>query len=136
LGQVLYKRIQQDVALAHHCCFGFFFIGALLVTALGFMLFGDANKLPTTQLQWGILLYLGLIASGLGYYLWNKGATLVSVGTLAAMNNLLVPAGILVNLVIWNRNESLTKLLIGSVIILLALYVDHRFETHKQPSLK
>ncbi|KZN28633.1 hypothetical protein N480_11110 [Pseudoalteromonas luteoviolacea S2607] len=128
LGQVLYKRLLQNASVSQHCSFGFFFIGALIVTGAGFMLFGDSTKLPTNQLQWGILLYLGLVASGLGYFLWNKGATLVSVGTLAAMNNVLVPAGILVNLVIWNRETSLEKLAIGSAIIFFALYLDRYFE--------
>ncbi|KZN40951.1 carboxylate/amino acid/amine transporter [Pseudoalteromonas luteoviolacea] len=131
LGQVCYKRLLHHTPLPQLSCFGFFFIGALVVSGAGFVIFGDSNKLPTTQLQWGVLLYLGLIASGLGYFLWNKGATLVSVGTLAAMNNVLVPAGILVNLVIWNRDESLTKLAIGSAIILLALYLDRVFEAKK-----
>ncbi|OCQ22683.1 hypothetical protein A7985_01610 [Pseudoalteromonas luteoviolacea] len=134
LGQVLYKRLIQHSSISQHSCFGFFFIGALIITGAGFLLFGDSNKLPTNQLQWGILLYLGLVASGLGYFLWNKGATLVSVGALAAMNNVLVPAGILVNLVIWGKDTNLTKLAIGSVIIFLALYLDRYFEAKHSTS--
>ena len=91
-----------------------------------FLLFGNTDKLPTTQTQWGILIYLGLVASGFGYFAWNKGATLVDVGALAVMNNVLIPAGIIVNLVIWNRDADLIRLTIGGGIILLALWVNQK----------
>ncbi|KAF7786853.1 hypothetical protein PRUB_a3652 [Pseudoalteromonas rubra] len=129
LGQVLYKRLAEQHALVHHQCFGFFFIGALAVSSLSFALFGDLNQLPSTQLQWGILIYLGLIASALGYFIWNKGVTLVSVGALAVMNNVLIPAGILVNILIWNRTADLVSLGLGSAIIFLALGVNQYFDT-------
>ncbi|MCG7548142.1 carboxylate/amino acid/amine transporter [Pseudoalteromonas sp. Of7M-16] len=129
LGQVLYKRLLATEQLpAQHTCFGFFFFGALIITGLSYIILGNENKLPTTQLQWGILIYLGLVASGLGYFLWNKGATLVSVGTLAVMNNVLIPAGVIVNIVIWNKNTELTSLLIGSGIICVALLLNFMFE--------
>ena len=85
------------------------------------MLLGTTEKMPTTTTQWGVLTYLGIIASGLGYFMWNKGACLVNAGTLASMNNLLVPLGLLVNLVIWNRDADLVKLALGGGIILLSL---------------
>jgi drug/metabolite transporter (DMT)-like permease len=67
------------------------------------------------------------VASGFGYFAWNKGATLVDVGALAVMNNVLIPAGILVNLVIWNRDADLIRLAVGGGIILLALWVNQKF---------
>ena len=45
----------------------------------------------------------------------------MNAGTLAAMNNVLVPLGLLVNLVIWNRDADLVKLALGGGIILLSL---------------
>ncbi|QPB82888.1 EamA family transporter [Pseudoalteromonas rubra] len=132
LGQVLYKRLAEQHALVHHQCFGFFFIGALAVSSLSFALFGDLNRLPSTQLQWGILIYLGLIASALGYFIWNKGVTLVSVGALAVMNNVLIPAGILVNILIWNRTADLVSLGLGSAIIFLALGVNQYFDARSR----
>ncbi len=53
--------------------------------------------------------------------MWNKGACLVNAGTLAAMNNVLVPLGLLVSLVIWNRDADLVKLALGGSIIILSL---------------
>ncbi len=98
-------------------CFLIFFHGAFLVAVVSFSLFGDVLKLPQTSLQWGVLTYLGVVASGVGYFAWNKESTLVNVGTLAVMNNLLIPVGILVNVLIWNRDADIVRLSIGSEII-------------------
>ncbi|MEC8225205.1 MAG: EamA family transporter, partial [Pseudomonadota bacterium] len=42
------------------------------------------------------------------------------------MNNLLIPAGIIVNIVIWNRDADIIKLTIGAAIILLALIINQK----------
>lgn len=129
LGQVAYKRVMesQPSDIKQSTVFGLFYIGAFIVALVLFTLFGNAEKLPTTNTQWGILVYLGVIASGLGYFAWNKGATLVSSGTLAVMNNALVPAGLVVNILIWNRDEDLTRLAVGGAIILFSLWLNHWF---------
>jgi len=111
--------------------FGYFYLGALVVASIAFLLFGNSDKLPTTSLQWGILVYLGLIASGLGYFAWNKGACLVNAGALAIMNNALVPAGLVVNIMIWNRDVDLMRLGIGGSIILLSLWVNETWVKRK-----
>ncbi|GAB3488803.1 carboxylate/amino acid/amine transporter [Marinomonas epiphytica] len=129
VGQVGYKRIiaKENPNLPQRTVFGWFFIGALSVVIPCFLLLGNTDKLPTTHLQWSILVYLGVVASGLGYFAWNKGATLVNVGTLAVANNLLIPAGIIVNLVFWNRDADVLRLTIGAAIILAALWVNDKF---------
>ena len=98
-----------------------------MIALPSFLIFGDADKLPTTSLQWGILGWLGLAASGLGLYLWNRGACEVDAGTLAIMNNALVPAGLLVNLLIWNRDADLMRLMLGGAVIAFSLWVNARF---------
>ncbi|MGC9401849.1 DMT family transporter [Vibrio genomosp. F10] len=126
IGQVSYKYVMEQEAteLPHHSIFGYFYFGALCVATIAFALMGNIDNLPTTSLQWGVLIYLGVIASGAGYFLWNKGACLVNAGALAVMNNLLVPAGLIVNIVIWNRDVDLVSLSIGGLIILLSLWVN------------
>ena len=123
LGQVGYKVLLQREKLdvPQRAIFGYFYLGALTVTIIAWFLFGNPAKLPTTSLQWEILLYLGLIASGLGYFFWNKGATKVDAGTLAIMNNALIPTGLIVNLLIWNRDANLVRLSLGGAILLLSL---------------
>ncbi|MEZ9232783.1 carboxylate/amino acid/amine transporter [Vibrio amylolyticus] len=126
IGQVGYKYVmeQETVELPQHSIFGYFYFGALLVASVAFALLGSFDKMPTTTLQWGVLVYLGVIASGVGYFAWNKGACLVNAGALAVMNNVLVPAGLIVNIVIWNRDVNLVSLSIGGGIILLSLLVN------------
>ena len=125
VGQVTYKRLMNNNQLDDKAVFGWFFIGALIISTICYALFGNSNKLPTTITQWGILIYLGLVASGLGYFMWNKGATLVNVGALAVMNNLLIPAGIIINVLIWNRDADIVRLSIGAAIMLGALSVSY-----------
>jgi hypothetical protein len=54
----------------------------------------------------GILIYLGAVASGAGFF----GTVIkVNTGSLAIMNNALIPVGLIVNLVIWNKGQILRR---------------------------
>lgn len=134
LGQVGYKVLleREEIKIPQRAIFGYFYLGALVVTICTWFLFGNPAKLPTTSLQWEILLYLGLVASGLGYFFWNKGATKVDAGTLAIMNNALIPAGLIVNLVIWNRDANLIRLSVGGGVLLLSLLL-HEYWGKRRP---
>ncbi|MDN3608675.1 carboxylate/amino acid/amine transporter [Vibrio ostreicida] len=133
LGQVGYKYLieHEDINLPQHSIFGYFYLGALCVAVVAFTLLGSVDKMPTTSVQWGVLIYLGLFASGLGYFGWNKGATLANSGALAVMNNALVPAGLIVNILIWNRDTDLVRLGIGGAIIMLSLWVNETWVKQK-----
>ncbi|GAA5648066.1 carboxylate/amino acid/amine transporter [Vibrio proteolyticus] len=126
IGQVGYKYVmeREPVELPQHTVFGYFYLGALCVALVAFALLGNPHQLPATSLQWGVLIYLGLIASGLGYFAWNCGACQVNAGALAVMNNALVPAGLIVNILIWNRDVDLMRLALGGAVILLSLWVN------------
>ncbi|HEY9120150.1 MAG TPA: DMT family transporter [Marinobacter sp.] len=128
-GQVGYKHTMMrfPTAVPAYRTFGYFFFGALIIALPSFLVFGDASRLPTTSLQWGVLAWLGLAASGAGLFLWNRGACVVDAGTLAIMNNALVPAGLLVNLLIWNRDADLLRLALGGSVIALSLWVNARY---------
>lgn len=100
-----------------------------------FALLGDSSSLPTTLTQWGVLLWLGLVASGLGFFLWNLGAVRVDAGALAIMNNMLIPAGLVVNLVIWNRDADLPRLLLGGAIIAASLWLNGWWQRRRGQAL-
>ncbi|UYG08724.1 EamA family transporter [Halomonas sp. M4R1S46] len=135
LGQVGYRRLSAGLpaALPRLAIFGWFYLGALAVAAPAFLLLGNAAALPTGGVQWGVLAWLGLVASGLGYFLWNLGATRVDAGALAIMNNALVPAGLLVNLLIWNRDADLPRLALGGAIILGSLALNEWWQRRRAP---
>lgn len=125
-GQVLCRqllaRYPTDQPL--HRFFGHFFLGAMLLALPSYLLFGDAGKLPQTAMQWGVLIWMGLFATALGMFWWVKGSTQVDAGTLAIMNELHVPAGLLVNVLIWNRDANLPKLALGGAVILASLWLN------------
>jgi carboxylate/amino acid/amine transporter len=106
--------------------FGYFFVGALLVILPSWLIFGDTSLMPQTGTHWAVLLWLGFGASAVGLFLWNSGATKVDAGTLAVMNNAVIPVGLLVNLVIWNRDADLLRLALGAAILLLALWINRQ----------
>ncbi|WP_040243958.1 MULTISPECIES: carboxylate/amino acid/amine transporter [Chromohalobacter] len=137
VGQVAYRHLAPRLPreVAHRHVFGWFYLGALCVALPAFWLFGDITALPTTSLQWGVLIWLGVVASGLGYFLWNKGACRVDAGTLAIMNNALVPAGLLVNLLIWNRDADVPRLALGGGILLASLLINTWWRRRHQASL-
>lgn len=125
-GQVAYKRLPTGKTLEQSQQFAAFFFGASVIAGLGVLFFGDLTQMPTTNLQWGILLWLGIVASGLGYLGWNLSGKRVNTGQLATMNNALIPAGILVNVVFWEQSFDYTRLSIGALIIILAVWLAGR----------
>jgi len=125
-GQVAYKRLPTGKTLEQSQQFAAFFFGASVIAGLGVLFFGDLTKMPTTNLQWGILLWLGIVASGFGYLGWNLSGKRVNTGQLATMNNALIPAGILVNVIFWEQSFDYTRLSIGALIIILAVWLAGR----------
>ncbi len=126
IGQVGYKYLMERYTVPQKQAFSWFYFGALCITIICWLFFGDRAKLPTTSVQWSILIWLGAVASGLGYFMWNYGATQVDAGTLAIMNNALIPAGLIVNIVIWHKDIDYGRFIIGSAIILASLFI-HRY---------
>jgi hypothetical protein len=68
----------------------------------------------------------GCCGSGAGYF---GTKVLVNTGSLAIMNNA-IPVGLIVNLVIWNKEADIKKILIGGSLIFASLalneYVNKR----------
>lgn len=73
-GQVLYRHLvaRHPSALPHYKRFGYFYLGALLVVLPAFLLFGNAQHLPSTDTQWLVLLFLAG-ADGAGAVLVEQG---------------------------------------------------------------
>lgn len=125
IGMVGYKRLMEIHPMPQHNAFAWFYMGAFLVAVVAWFMLGNPQKLPTTTLQWGILVWLGVVASGLGYFMWNYGATQVDAGTLGIMNNMHVPAGLLVNLALWQQQPHWPGFITGALVIVASLWV-HR----------
>lgn len=132
-GQILYKYAFKSLAaeqidrIKNRDIFALFYYGAILIALPATLIFGNLEKIPHSKEHYLVLLWLGIAASGVGYVLWNQGARKVNNGTLAIMNNVVIPIGILVNLIIWNTETDFTKLIIGSAVILLS-FIPIRFK--------
>ncbi|VFT73109.1 transporter 10 TMS drug/metabolite exporter (DME) family [Klebsiella aerogenes] len=77
IGMVGYKRLMEVRPMPQHNAFAWFYVGAFIVAVAAWFMLGNPQKLPTTTLQWSVLVWLGVVASGLGYFMWNYGATQV-----------------------------------------------------------
>ncbi|MFL1707353.1 EamA family transporter [Campylobacter sp. MOP7] len=131
VGQSAYKFLLEDKGFNEQKgLFGWFFVGACLVTGFAFGMFGNFEKISLDMTQSLVLLWLGIGASGLGYFMWNKGACEVDSGTLAIMNNALIPAAIIVNLVFWHKDADIVRLIIGGAVIYISLLVHNKIITY------
>jgi drug/metabolite transporter (DMT)-like permease len=75
--------------------------------------------------QWAVLVYLGIVASGLGIFCWNLGARKVgSVGVLAVMNNLKIPLVLVVSIFLFGEKIHLKTFALGGGIIFLSLLLE------------
>jgi drug/metabolite transporter (DMT)-like permease len=127
LGQVLYRRFRATrPELRDRDVFALVYLGAFALTLPVSLARTDFAALPLTPPNLAILFYLGLIASGLGFFLWNIGATRVPAGPLAVMNNAKIPLAVAVSLLVFGETADLTRLAIGGVVLGFAVWLAER----------
>jgi drug/metabolite transporter (DMT)-like permease len=126
-GQIAYKRLMDSrKMLKDKDVFVLTYGGAVIVTGFFALAATDIHTLSVEPRQWLALIYLGIIASGLCFFLWNKGARKVNEGTLAVMNNLKIPIGVIASLVILRESTDYVRLLIGCALFGVALRVNRK----------
>jgi drug/metabolite transporter (DMT)-like permease len=69
------------------------------------------------------IIWLGVMASGVGFFMWNLGVLRVQATTLAVANNLKIPLAILISLLVFGESANGTTLSLGLAIIMLALWI-------------
>jgi drug/metabolite transporter (DMT)-like permease len=134
-GQVAYKRLrQQALEIRDAQIYSLLFIGAFITAALATTASsGWHGMLDITLSQMLVIIYLGTIASGICFFLWNKGATMTDTATLAVFNNLKSPLAITVSLVFFKEHTNILRLIVGLLVIFLALIMA---EHYAKPSRK
>lgn len=122
-GQVGYKRLRaQHPTLRDREVFGLLYAGAVLLTVPFALARMDFATFSLTAKQGYTLLYLGTLASGAGFFLWNIGATRVGTGTLAVMNNAKIPLMVAVSLLFFGEYADLPRLFISLVLLTTAVW--------------
>jgi drug/metabolite transporter (DMT)-like permease len=132
-GQLAYRRLYADsargTAAGDSGVFFYCYAGAALVTApLASLHLADAIA-RLTRGQIAALLYLGIIASGVSFFLWNRGARHTAAGALAVMNNLKIPLAVLVSFLIFGESAHVPRLIAGGGLVLAAALLPTRKET-------
>ena len=124
-GQVAWRgerrRLPQSSSDAS--VFGLLYAGALLLTVAVSLFTTQWNAFHAGLGQWATILYLGAVASGIGFFLWNVGATRVNVGSLAAFNNAKIPLGIACSLLVFGESANIPRLLAGAFLMAIGVWV-------------
>ena len=132
-GQVAYKKLMDArPELRDRDVFGFLYGGAVIITGIFFLSSIGNTLLEVRPAQWLALVYLGVIASGICFFLWNLGGREVTAGTLAVMNNLKIPVGVIAGLVFLKESTDYLTLIVGCLFFTAALWVNGRTKTKKQ----
>lgn len=132
-GQVWYRRLRkQNPTLKDREIFAWLYVGAVLVSGGLAAMTVDFAAIRLTWTQAGVLAYLGIVASGLCFFLWNYGATKVSSGTLAVANNLKIPLAVTVSLLVFKESTDIPRLLVGGGLIAAGLVINELISRRQQ----
>jgi drug/metabolite transporter (DMT)-like permease len=131
LGQVLYRRWKLARPHVHdRDVFAWLYLGAAAVTLpfAGTPSTMAIKLVALAPVQGAVLIYLGFVASGLAFFLWNRGAQQVSTASLAVMNNAKTPLGVAVSLLVFGEKTDLLRLLLGGGLVVAAAVYAQRIE--------
>ena len=127
LGQLFYRewKLKRPETKDQHVI-ALLYAGGALLAGLVYLMKGNLSAPLPDARQWLVLIYLGAVASGLGFFLWNKGCSLVRPGALAAFNNALVPLAMASSLFVFGeiaqvQMDALVKLLAGTALIVCGI---------------
>jgi drug/metabolite transporter (DMT)-like permease len=134
-GQIHYKRIKAMYPdIRDKNVFGLLYLGALAVTSVAAGV-STGWTLPDMDFkQLLTLLYLGILASGVCFFLWNVGATRSSPGTLAVFNNVKIPLAVACSLVFFGESADIVRLLAGGGVMLAAVLVSEKYKSPRKQS--
>lgn len=129
-GQLEYRRLKRAYRdLSDRELHALLYLGAVVVTGVAALLSGAVPESIPRQGQLLVLLYLGVVASGLCFFWWNIGASRVNAGTLAAFNNLKIPLAVAVSLILFETAsaEAVLRAAVGCCLVLGAIVLAERY---------
>ena len=120
LGQILWKKHINDTSSKY--MFSAYFGASIFVLLISiFNINFTTISITTPQIL--SILYLAIIPTGIGFWLWNKGSVTVKSSTLAIMNNLKIPFAILFSVLIFHEKINIINFSIGASIILASIII-------------
>jgi drug/metabolite transporter (DMT)-like permease len=124
IGQWNYQRWADQGSNAGNMAW--MYLGAAAFASLVTFPQLNISEVVMSTEQVGVLLYLGIIASGLCFYLWNSGSKQVTPATLAVMNNGYIPVAVVASIVLFSEEVDLLRLSMGGGLILLSVVISYR----------
>ena len=122
VGQIGYKKFREkNGAVKDREVFALLYAGGVALALAVLLPRAVSVDLHTPQLL--TLLYLGIIASGLGFFFWNVGATRVSAGELAVLNNAKIPLMVAASLLVFGEHADPVRLASSLVLLGLAVWL-------------
>ncbi|HCZ33201.1 MAG TPA: EamA family transporter [Holophagaceae bacterium] len=122
LGQVLYRRAAPASGRRDRDLMGLLYLGASVVAVAAAAPSISWDQVAAMDLRQGaVLIYLGVVASGLGFFLFNAGARRTDIGTLAIFNNMKIPLAILASGLVFREAVDWPRLAAGGAVIACAL---------------
>jgi drug/metabolite transporter (DMT)-like permease len=127
MGQVLYRRLAPATGKRDRDLMGLLFLGAAVVAVAMALPSLRWERVATMSLrQLAVLVYLGVVASGLGFFLFNAGARRTDIGTLAIFNNMKIPLAILASGLVFREAVDWPRLAVGGAVLACALGLNRR----------
>jgi len=120
-GQIYYKKMMRPEQVSEKQMFGIVYLGAVVVTGAFAGAAYEPAMLHISAKEALTLLYLGAIASGAAFFLWNVGARRTDSGALAVFNNLKIPLAVAVSILFFGEQGDVPRLALGGGIIAAAL---------------
>ena len=107
-GRVAYRDWKRaNPQVVDRSVFALLSLGGVFSVGCFSLVLTDFQVVELSAEHWKAILYLGGVASGLGFFLWNKGASVSNPGTLAAFNNAVVPLAVITSLFVFGESDSL-----------------------------
>jgi drug/metabolite transporter (DMT)-like permease len=126
-GQYYYRQLHSSANDATKIAW--MYLGAASVVTLLALITGGFVDFYINKTISLTLLYLGIIPTGLCFWLWNRGAVNTSVSRLAISNNLKIPTAILVAWIFFGESASFLRVGAGVAIIVMTLLMSDRKHT-------
>jgi drug/metabolite transporter (DMT)-like permease len=125
VGQLAWRRERARLpkGAGDASVFALPFAGALALTLAVSAFTTDWRRFSPGPAEWATIAYLGAVASGAGFFLWNVGATRVNAGALAAFNNAKIPLGIACSILVFGEAADLGRLFLGAALMAVGVWV-------------
>jgi drug/metabolite transporter (DMT)-like permease len=133
-GQLAYRSFRRrNPDIEDRQVFGWLFVGGTIVAAVSTTLLGGwSSAARLGGREFAVLAYLGVVASGVGFFLWNRGAVRTPSPTLAVMNNLKIPFAVTASVLVFGERTDAIRLLGGGTLMVAAAVLAQRWARRPQ----